>query len=100
MLTLPIEERWFRMILRGEKKEEYREIKDYWKTRFHKAGLCMESGIPKAPAEVLFVNGYGNARPAIRATVRLSIGTGRPEWGAEPGEVYFKLIILKMEVMR
>ncbi len=100
MLTLPIEEKWFKMILRGEKTEEYREIKDYWKTRFHKAGLCLESGIPRAPAEVLFVNGYGNARPAIRATVRLSIGKGRPEWGAEPGAVYFKLIILEKEVLR
>lgn len=34
MLTLPIKKKWFDMILSGEKKEEYREIKPYWDTRF------------------------------------------------------------------
>ena len=29
MLTLPIKKKWFDMILSGEKKEEYREIKPY-----------------------------------------------------------------------
>ena len=96
MLTLPIEGHWFRMILRGEKTEEYREIKPYWRVRFFKAGLCFENGMPKAPAEVVFVNGYGNDRPAIRALVRLSIGRGRPEWGAEPGKKYFVFEILEV----
>ena len=34
MLTLPIKKKWFDMILSGEKKEEYREIKPYWFIRF------------------------------------------------------------------
>lgn len=34
MLTLPIKKKWFDMILSGEKKEEYREIKEYYETRF------------------------------------------------------------------
>ena len=29
MLTLPIQKQWYDMILSGEKKEEYREIKPY-----------------------------------------------------------------------
>ena len=29
MLTLPIKKKWFDMIVSGEKKEEYREIKPY-----------------------------------------------------------------------
>lgn len=29
MLILPIKRKWFDMILSGEKKEEYREIKPY-----------------------------------------------------------------------
>ena len=29
MLTLPIKKKWFDMILSGEKKEEYREIKPF-----------------------------------------------------------------------
>ncbi len=100
MLTLPIEKKWFDMILRGEKTEEYREIKPYWRDRFHKVGLCLSNGIPRAPAEVMFVNGYGNDRPAMKARVRLSIGKGRPEWGAEPGKIYYKLIILEREKVR
>ena len=28
MLTLPIKKQWYDMILSGEKKEEYREIKE------------------------------------------------------------------------
>jgi hypothetical protein len=34
MLTLPIKKKWFDMILSGEKREEYREIKEYYETRF------------------------------------------------------------------
>ena len=100
MLRLPITKKWFEMIESGEKTEEYREIKPYWRVRFHKAGLCFENGMPKAPAEVVFVNGYGNGRPTIRATVRLSIGEGRPEWGAEPGVLYYRLAILEKERVR
>lgn len=34
MLILPIKKKWFDMILSGEKKEEYRDIKEYYETRF------------------------------------------------------------------
>ena len=33
MLVLPIKKKWFDMILSGEKKEEYREIKRYYESR-------------------------------------------------------------------
>lgn len=39
MLTLPIKKKWFDMILSGEKKEEYREIKPYYERRFMFAGF-------------------------------------------------------------
>ena len=32
MLVLPIKKKWFDMILSGEKKEEYREIKRYYES--------------------------------------------------------------------
>lgn len=35
MLTLPIKKKWFDMIKTREKKEEYREIKPYYTTRFY-----------------------------------------------------------------
>ena len=37
MLTLPIKKKWFDMIASGEKKEEYREIKPYYDSRFMNA---------------------------------------------------------------
>ena len=37
MLTLPIKKKWFDMIKSGEKKEEYREIKPYYDSRFLKS---------------------------------------------------------------
>ncbi len=33
MLILPIKKKWLDMILTGEKKEEYRQIKSYWTVR-------------------------------------------------------------------
>lgn len=36
MLILPIKGKWFNMILSGDKREEYREIKPYYTTRFKK----------------------------------------------------------------
>ena len=37
MLILPIKKKWFDMIVSGEKKEEYREIKPYYDSRFMNA---------------------------------------------------------------
>lgn len=34
-LKLTLTRKWFDMILRGEKKEEYREIKPYWEQRLY-----------------------------------------------------------------
>ena len=34
MLILSIKKQWFNMIKEGKKKEEYREIKPYYTTRF------------------------------------------------------------------
>ena len=109
MITLPIKKKWFDMILSGEKTEEYREIKPYYDTRLPKEfGMFKEGGkLVKAnvfpPAdlstvEVKFVNGYSRKSPSFTALCSLSIGTGKPEWGAEPGKLYYVLKI--KEVMR
>ena len=45
MLTLPIKKKWFDMIVSGEKKEEYREIKPYYDSRFMNAfGFLLVGG--------------------------------------------------------
>lgn len=83
MLTLPIKKKWFDMILSGEKKEEYREIKPYYISRFKD----MEKDLVK------FRNGYSLESPYIVCWVHIKKGTGRQEWGAEPNKDYYVLEI-------
>ena len=106
MLTLPIKKKWFDMILSGEKKEEYREIKPYYMTRFSNAGLLnmeleslnyIETGNER---QIMFRNGYSKQSPSFIATVTLDIGTGRTKWGAEPGKRYYVLRIHRILEVR
>jgi hypothetical protein len=87
MLTLPIKKKWFDMIESGEKKEEYRDIKPYYQSRFDK---YLEKHIP-----VKFRNGYSNDSPSCICMVFVTIGTGKPEWGAVDGVLYYVLSICK-----
>lgn len=98
MLTLPIKKKWFDMILSGEKKEEYREIKPYYDKRFRnimRSSECTywkeDYGCPTFFVELR--NGYSRSSLYIVAVVVLSIGCGRPEWGAEPNKEYYILRI-------
>lgn len=96
MLTLPIMGKWFNMILSGEKKEEYREIKPYYMVRFKKIfEMHPNSYIPtgKGIKKIRFRNGYGSSRPEFIAECSLDIKTGREEWGAENGKEYYTLKI-------
>lgn len=88
MLILPIKKKWFDMILSGEKKEEYREIKPYYETRFKNLWKGSLIGY-SARRKVCFSNGYGKGVPEIIATVTLDIGEGKPELGAEVGKTYY-----------
>ena len=94
MLMLPIKKKWFDMILSGEKKEEYRDIKPYWTRRF--SNIFTIFGISER--EVMFRNGYSANAPMFIAKVSLSIGTGREEWGAEPDKEYYVLRILEVVI--
>ena len=46
MFILPIKKKWFDMILSGEKKEEYREIKPYYRSRLINEGFLDRYGLP------------------------------------------------------
>lgn len=104
MLTLPVKKKWFDMILSGEKKEEYREIKPYYISRFknmfntaeHVPGSSflekLENG-NRYQLSVCFRNGYRKDSPSFIAMCTLSAGTGRKEWGAEEGKRYFVLSV-------
>jgi hypothetical protein len=104
MRTLPITEPWFSMILSGEKKEEYREIKPYYDARLPKEfGMFLDGHVlvpghtfppqDSSTRPVLFRNGYGKERPSFVAECSLSIKTGKEEWGAEAGKEYYTLAI-------
>ena len=113
MLTLPIKKKWFDMILSGEKKEEYRDRREYYDTRFMNhfgfiivGGKMFNQVLPEELKKdekqpIIFRNGYSSTSPSFTAICSLREGTGKPEWGAEPGKTYYVLTIheiIKQEV--
>jgi hypothetical protein len=46
---------------------------------------------------IVFRNGYSAASRQIKAMCTLSIGTGKPEWGAEQGKKYYILHIKEID---
>ena len=115
ILKLTIKKKWFDMILSGEKKEEYRELSGYWKSR-----LAIQKGdkaakqsldalfylglgydfLPRTDFnKVHFFNGGSFSKKYPNFIVELKeieIGTGNVEWGAEPGKEYFVLMLGKI----
>jgi len=60
ILQLTLKEKWFKMIFEGKKKEEYRELKNYWAVRLcHKGEVVWDFRLFD---EVWFRNGYGLGR--------------------------------------
>lgn len=92
MLILPIKKKWFDMIKSGEKKEEYREIKPYYDTRF-RGYYYPTTGMQP---HILFRNGYSKNSPTIECKVCITKGAGKQEWGAEPNKEYYILDILEV----
>lgn len=95
-ITLPIKKQWFDMILSGQKKQEYREIKPFYTKR-----LCNMFDISEKSLiawfhrgsfqniDVIFKNGYSKTSPSFQVPCMLFIGTGKEEWGAEKDTEYF-----------
>lgn len=91
MLVLPIKKKWFDMILSGEKKEEYREIKPYYDKRI--GYLAVGTG---KVTTIILRNGYSYKSPSIKCKVSVSIGTGYKDWGAESNINYYVIKILEI----
>ena len=89
MITLPIKRQWFDRIVSGEKREEYREDKPYYQSRFDR--------YMGNPVQVKFRNGYRKDSPSVVCTVVPHRGTGRPKWGAESNKSYIVLSILEVK---
>ena len=109
MLTIPIKAGWYHMILRGVKKEEYREIKPYYTIKFKKLFKCeslsqdefvnlLKKGDEKRfTSELVLRNGYANSSPSSRINFTLLAKEGNPDWGAEKGVMYYALRINSLE---
>ena len=116
-LTLSLKKQWFDMIKSGEKKEEYRETSAYWISRLLKyclGEICVAATKSmrtmthfsewverhvnngdwvKTFDNIVFTLGYPKAGDTERRlefkNPKIRIGQGCPEWGAEPGKMYF-----------
>lgn len=90
ILHIPIKKKWFDMIKSGEKKEEYRDMVPHWISRLvHKHNFTA-----KEFDIVRFRNGYSKDSPILNFEYKgLERRGGREEWGAEPGETYFVILL-------
>lgn len=80
-LKLVLKRKWFDMIASGEKKEEYRDLTKYWTKRILKDYPWLM---------VTFYLGYAKDRPSMTFTIAsITVGEGKPEWGAESWKRYF-----------
>lgn len=103
-LNLPLKAKWYRLIESGVKKEEYREIKDYWTKRICKFAnpfpniscgkecnfrteLC-DSIVPNNIEYVCFSYGYTKRRMKYEVK-SISVGKGNPQWGAPTDKEVF-----------
>jgi len=82
ILHLTLKKKWFDMILSRQKKEEYREIKEYWNVRFSKKKYDI----------IKFTNGYGKDKPSFTIELEeLLIGLGLTQWGGVPNRIVYIL---------
>jgi len=114
-LKLTLKKQWFNMILSGEKKEEYREIKPYWAARFMMFPgemyadeideLCSDLNLQKETTEkilscfgcklvkfdaIRFTIGYSKNAPTFTIECnKIEIRKGKEDWGAERNKKYF-----------
>lgn len=115
ILHLTLKKKWFDMIASGEKKEEYRDLKEYWANRLTSKIMCdsvggwlhnIDSDITFKPFTIVRFARGGHFHPSIPQMevecLGISIGIGKKKWGAE-GDEYFiiklgKILALDFEV--
>lgn len=84
ILDLPLKKMWYEMIESGEKREEYRECKDYWRKRL----IDLDTLRLKPYTHVRFRYGY-TRRTMLFEITSITVGMGLPEWGAPTYRVVF-----------
>ena len=90
-LHLNLKKKWFDMILSGEKKEEYRDISNYWIKRIKEQSVNRLEPF-KHFDTITFSNGYSKNRPQFEIKLKnIRVGFGNPDWGANTESQYFVL---------
>lgn len=112
-LRLSLKAKWFEMTKSGVKTEDYREVNQYWWKRLVQCGECYRD-LPDSLNDVLapvlewkmimpkkfdcniMTLGYPKSTDTERILriehKGIEIRTGNPEWGAEPGKLYFVIL--------
>ncbi len=107
-LKLTLKKKWFDMILSGEKKEEYRDVKPYFNSRLslipnsYFKGWANESMADYYTKDddnfvydydaIEFTNGYNPKSPKITIEFKsIRVSKGNESWGAEKDVLYFVL---------
>ncbi len=93
MLIMPIKKEWYDMILSGEKKEEYREIKPYYESRLPINFGYVFDGARLRTAYRFDPDIQKSVETSHRTEVMFRNGYGREEWGAVKDREYFILTI-------
>lgn len=76
ILHLTLKKKWFDMIESGEKKEEYRELKEYWASRFLSHNTLLNPF-----THVHFKNGYSKIAPEMMFLINsIEIDKAKPGW--------------------
>ena len=84
VLHLTLKKQWFDMISKGVKKEEYREIKDYWIKRLKDMSLQKPFHAFIPYDKIVFKNGYAKNAPTMVVEFDgIRIGKGNKDWGAD-----------------
>ena len=99
ILYLTLKKKWFDLIVSGEKKEEYREVTDYWMSRlagikgcgtsYNFTLLCNKGNIGREYDFIMFRNGYNKNSPAVMIECKgIKVGQGKKKWGAPDHKVF------------
>lgn len=88
-LHLVLKHKWYDMIDSGVKTEEYRNVTPYWTKRILGVDKILAPELLRGAYEydythVQFHRGYTNTTMIFKINY-ISIGIGKPEWGASEG---------------
>ena len=86
ILDLPLKKKWYEMIESGEKREDYREYKDYWYKRL----IDQDTLRLKPYTHVRFRYGY-TKRTMLFKIDSITVNVGNPDWGAP----FYPVFIIK-----